>query len=336
MAGKTVVITGASAGLGRATARAFGRRGYRVGLIARGRERLETTRREILDFGGQAAWVAADVADAEAIDRAADDFEETLGPIDVWVNSAMVTVFSPITRMTPADFRRVVEVTLLGQVHGTMSALRRMRKRDRGTIVQVGSALAWRAIPLQSAYCAAKHGVRAFTDSLRSELLHDGSQIRLTMVQMPAINTPQFDWARSRMPRKLQPMPPIFQPEVPAEAIVRAAETTPRELWVGRSSIAAIIGSLFFPSYIDRLLANAGYSGQQAPEPADPQRPDNLYQPVPGPFEAHGRFDKQSQSRGVSVGQNTMERLMLGGVLALAASTVALGALQLRRRPALR
>ncbi len=334
--GKTVVITGASAGLGRAAAQAFARRGWRVGAVARGQERLQETCREVEELGGQAVWVAADVSDADALDRAAEIFEQRLGPIDVWVNSAMVTVFSPVAEMSPAEFQRVVNVTLMGQVHGTMTALKRMRRRNRGTIVQVGSALAWRAIPLQSAYCAAKHGVRAFTDSLRSELLHEGSKIRLTMVQMPAVNTPQFDWARNRMPHKVQPMPPIFQPEVAAGAIVRAAETAPRELWVGRSSITAILGNLFFPSYVDRLLAKSGFSGQQTDEPAQQNRADNLYGPVSEPFGAHGRFDRRAQSWAVTVRQNTAERFMVAGAATLLASALVLGGVQLRRRLAAR
>lgn len=332
----TVVITGASAGVGRATARAFARRGCRIGLIARGEERLEATRREVQQLGGTAEWIAADVADPEAVERAAQRFEDRLGPVDIWVNSAMATIFSPIAKITPGEFRRVLEVTLLGQVYGTMAALRRMTQRDRGTIVSVGSALAWRAIPLQSAYCAAKHGVRAFLDSLRSELIHDRSHIRVTMVQMPALNTPQFDWARSRLSGKLQPVPPIFQPEVAARAILQAADQAPRELWVGRSSIIAILGSLFLGSYIDRKLATMGYAGQQTDERADRDRPDNLYSPVRGQFAAHGRFDKRSVDRGITVSQNTAERLLMGSVLALGATALALGGIQLNRRLAAR
>ena len=327
-----VVITGASAGLGRATARAFARRGWAVGLIARGVDRLEATRREVEILGGRALWVSADVADAEAVERAADYFENRLGPIDVWINSAMVTVFSPLSAVSAAEFQRVVNVTLMGQVHGTMAALRRMRARNRGTIVQVGSALAWRAIPLQSAYCAAKHGVRGFTDSLRSELLHDGSRVRLTMVQMPALNTPQFDWARNHLRRRPQPLAPIFQPEFAAEAVVRAALEAPRELWVGRSSVTAILAGMFFPGVVDRILANTAYAGQQSGNPDDPGRPDNLQGAVAGPFRAHGRFDATAQRWGFAVGQKTMDRFMIGGLLALMMSTVALGALALRRR----
>lgn len=329
-AGTTVVITGASAGVGRATARVLARRGCRIGLIARGKERLEATRREILAAGGEADWVAADVADPQAVNAAAAHFEERLGPIAIWINSAMATVFSPLAEISATEFRRVVEVTLLGQVHGTMSALRYMRRRNRGTIVQVGSALAWRAIPLQSAYCAAKHGVRAFTDALRSELIHDRSAIRLTMVQLPALNTPQFDWGRNHLRRKPQPVPPIYQPEVAARAIVKAAERAPRELWVGGSSITAILASLFFASTIDRKLAGFGYTGQQSRDLADPAQPDNLFGPVAGDIDAHGRFDRSARSRGLSIGQDAAERLMLG-TLGLAALGIAAGSLYRRR-----
>ncbi len=330
--GAVVVITGASAGLGRAVARGFARRHCRIGLIARGEERLEATRAEVGALGGQAVWKSADVSDPEAIERAADAFEQELGSIDVWVNSAMVTVFSPFAEMTPAEFRRVIDVTLMGQVHGTMAALRRMRRRNRGTIVQVGSALAWRAIPLQSAYCAAKQGVRAFTDALRSELLHDHSRIRLTMVQMPAINTPQFDWARNRLRHRPRPVAPIFQPEAAANAVLRAADDAPRELWVGRSSIKAILGSLFLGSAIDRYLAKDGYSGQQSSQIEPTDRPDNLYAPVRGGFGARGRFDREAEASAFSIGQTTAERLLMAGGLAVAASAVTLGGLQLRRR----
>lgn len=328
----TVVITGASAGLGRATARAFAQRGCRVGLIARGEERLEATRREVEHLGGHGVWVSADVVDPDAVERAADHFEDRLGPVDVWVNSAMATIFAPVAAITPGEFRRVIDVTCLGQVYGTMTALRRMRRRDHGTIVQVGSALAWRAIPLQSAYCAAKHAVRAFTDSLRSELMHDRSRIRLTMVQMPALNTPQFDWARSRMPHRVRPVSPVFQPEVGARAILRAVDQAPRELWVGRSSLKAILGSLFLGNAIDRELATLGYRGQQSAEPAEADRSDNLFSPVHGDVEAHGRFDSESLARSFSVRQNVAERLLMGGMLALGAAGLILGGMQVRRR----
>src|SRR5919201_4695879 len=249
---EVVVITGASAGVGRATAREFARRGARVGLIARGRDGLEGARREVERLGGRALVLPLDVADHEAVERAAEAVETELGPIDVWVNNAMLSVFSPVKEMRPEEYRRVTEVTYLGYVHGTLAALRRMLPRDRGVIIQVGSALAYRGIPLQAAYCAAKHAVMGFHESLLSELLHDGSRVRVTMVQMPAMNTPQFDWVRSRLPNKAEPVPPIFQPEVGAEAVFYAAhQDGGRELLVGWPTITAVFANMFAPAYID-------------------------------------------------------------------------------------
>src|SRR6478752_1542372 len=248
---ETVVITGASAGLGRATAREFARHGARVGLLARGREGLEAASREVEELGGIAMAIPTDVADAAAVEAAAAVIEEKLGPIGIWVNNAMTSVFSPVNKMEPEEFKRVTEVTYLGVVHGTLSALKRMLPRDRGVIVQVGSALAYRGIPLQAAYCGAKHAIQGFTESLRCELLHDKSHIRLTMVQMPALNTPQFRWVKSRLPHKAQPVPPIFQPEVAAEAIVWAAYSGRREVNVGWPTTKAIVGNNFFPGYGD-------------------------------------------------------------------------------------
>lgn len=288
-AGQVVVITGASAGVGRATSIAFARQGAAIGLIARGREGLEAAARDVEAAGGRALVLPADVADAEAIEQAAAAVEEAFGPIDVWVNNAMVSVFSPVAQMEVAEFRRVTEVTYLGVVHGTLAALRRMRPRDRGAIVQVGSALAYRGIPLQSAYCAAKHAVQGFCDSLRSELLHDGSRVRLSMVQLPAMNTPQFGWVKSRLPHRGQPVPPIYQPEVAAEAIVTAAHTGARELYVGWPTAAAIVGDKLLPAVGDWYLARTGYEGQQTDEPERP-RPDNLWEPVPGDRGARGAF----------------------------------------------
>jgi NAD(P)-dependent dehydrogenase (short-subunit alcohol dehydrogenase family) len=244
----------------------------------------------------EALSISVDVANAEAVDAAAERVEHELGPVDVWVNNAMVTIFAPGRAIAPEEFRRVTEVTYLGQVHGTLAALKRMRPRNRGTIVQIGSALSYRAIPLQSAYCAAKFAVRGFTDSLRSELKHEGSRIRLTMVQLPAVNTPQFDWARSRMPNKAQPLAPIFQPEAIAREVVRAAREAPRELWIGGSTLKAIIGGVLFPDFGDRILANEGYSGQLASEPREVVRPDNLFEAPPGDPGAHGRFDGRSEA----------------------------------------
>lgn len=291
------MITGASAGVGRATARAFARRGAWVTLIARGDEGLEATRREIVALGGRALAISADVADAEGMEMAAAATEAAFGRIDIWVNNAMATVLSPVKNMTADEFRRVTEVTYLGCVHGTLAALKRMLPRDRGTIVQVGSALAYRSIPLQSAYCGAKHAMKGFTDALRSELLHDRSRVRVTMVQLPALNTPQFDWAKNRLPNKMQPVPPVFQPELAADAIVWAARHHRREVHLGRPSVQAIWADKFFPGLIDRYLAWFGYAGQQTDEPDDPNRPDNLWQPVPGDHGAHGRFDAIAQAR---------------------------------------
>ena len=289
-----VVVTGASAGVGRATAVAFAQSGYNVGLIARGRDGLDGARRDVEAAGGHALVLPADVADPDQVFGAADRIIGEWGNIDVWVNDAMATIFSPVHEITPEEFRRVTEVTYLGQVYGTMAALKHMQRRNAGTIVQVGSALSYRAIPLQSAYCGAKFAIRGFTDALRSELKHDSSGIRLTMVQLPAVNTPQFDWARNRLPKCLQPVPPIYQPEAIAREIVRAARDAPRELWIGRPALKAIIGTMLLPRLGDRILASEGYSGQMTTEPSRPDRPDNLFQPVAGDPGAHGRFDDRA------------------------------------------
>src|SRR3954468_6585578 len=273
---QVAVVTGASAGVGRATAQAFAQRGAAVGLIARGRERLEDAKAEVEALGGRAAFVQADVADAAQVDAAADELERQLGPIDVWVNNAMATVFAPVADMTPDEFRRSTEVTYLGSVWGTMAALRLMRPRDRGVIVQVGSALAYRGIPLQAPYCGAKHALQGFLESLRAELLHDQSNVRLTMVQLPAVNTPQFTWARGKLPRTPQPVPPIFQPEVAADAIVWAAHHPQREVMVGGATVKAIIGNAIAPSFADHYLARNGFDSQQTNQPAT-DRPDNLF-----------------------------------------------------------
>ncbi|HVX29838.1 MAG TPA: SDR family oxidoreductase [Nitrolancea sp.] len=291
---EVVVITGASAGVGRATAQEFARHGARIGLIARNRERLEAAKREVETLGGEALVLPLDVADASKVDDAAAQVEQAFGPIDIWVNNAMVTVFSPVKEMTAGDYRRVTEVTYLGVVNGTLAALSHMLPRNRGKIVQVGSALAYRAIPLQSAYCAAKHAIQGFTESLRSELLHDKSEVSVTMVQMPALNTPQFDWTKSRMPHRAQPVPPIFQPEVAARAIYWAAHHDRPELIVGFPSEKAIWANRFIPRMLDRYLARTGFASQQTDEPEDPSRPNNLYDSVDGDFGAHGRFDAQA------------------------------------------
>jgi NAD(P)-dependent dehydrogenase (short-subunit alcohol dehydrogenase family) len=293
---EVVVITGASAGVGRATAREFAKRGARLGLIARGPEGLEGAKREIEAAGGRALVFPADVANADQVEAAAAAVEQNLGPIDIWINDAMTSVFSPVKEMTPEEFRRVTEVTYLGFVYGTLSALKRMLPRNRGVIVQVGSALAYRGIPLQAAYCGAKHAIQGFVDSLRCELLHDGSRVRVTMVQMPALNTPQFSWVKSRLPRKPQPVPPIFQPEVAARAIYWAAHHDRPEVYVGWPTVKAIVGNKIAPRFADRVLARNGYRSQQTKIPEDPARPDNLWEPVRGDHGAHGDFDRRARA----------------------------------------
>jgi NAD(P)-dependent dehydrogenase (short-subunit alcohol dehydrogenase family) len=290
------VITGASAGVGRATAWAFAKQGARIGLLARGQVGLDAACREVQELGGKALAIKTDVADAEQVAAAAARFEQELGPIRVWVNNAMVTVFSPVKETIPEDFKRATEVTYLGAVYGTMAALKYMLPRNAGCIVQVGSALAYRSIPLQAAYCGAKHGLKGFTDSLRTELLHDGSHVHLTMVQLPALNTPQFSWSKTRLPRQPQPVPPIFQPEVAAEAIVWAASHRRREVHVGLPTIKAIWGQKFIPGLLDRYLARTGYEAQQAAAYIRPSRADNLFAPVQGDHGAHGVFDSRSRA----------------------------------------
>jgi NADP-dependent 3-hydroxy acid dehydrogenase YdfG len=319
-----VVITGASAGVGRATARRFAERGVAIALLARGKERLEATAREVEQAGGQALVVPLDVADADAVEAAAGRVEEELGPIDIWVNNAMVTVYAPIAQLNPDEFRRVTEVTYLGSVWGTMAALRRMRPRDSGTIVQVGSALAYRGIPLQAGYSGAKHALQGFLDSLRTELMHEGSRIRVTTVLLPALNTPQFSWGRTKMPREPQPVPPIFQPEVAAEAVVWAAHNPRRELYVGWPTVKTIVGDKIAPGLLDRYLARTGFDSQQVDEPVEPGRPDNLFDPVPGDFAAHGRFDREAKARSLQLWASLNRRwLGAGAVTALAGVALA-------------
>jgi NAD(P)-dependent dehydrogenase (short-subunit alcohol dehydrogenase family) len=328
--GPIVMITGASAGVGRAVALAFARRGASIGLLARGRAGLEGARRDIESAGANALMLQADVADAGQVEAAAATLEDTFGPIDIWVNNAMASVFSPVAEMTPDEFRRVTEVTYLGVVHGTLSALRRMVPRNAGVIIQVGSALAYRGIPLQSAYCAAKHAVQGFCDSLRSELLHDGSRVRVTMVQLPAMNTPQFDWVKSRLPNKAQPVPPIFQPELAADAIVWASEHDRRELYVGLPTVAAILGDKATPWLADRYLARSGFTAQQTTEPEDPARPDNLWAPVDADrdFGVHGRFGARAQRHSGQLWATEHRTLLAGAALLGAAALV--GALKRR------
>ena len=323
---RVVAITGASAGVGRATALAFAREGASVGLIARGEGRLESARRELEGVGARAVALSTDVADPEAVESAAERIEAELGPIDVWVNNAMATVFAPFSATEPDEFRRATEVTYLGSVWGTMAALRRMRARDQGVIVQVGSALAYRGIPLQAAYCGAKHALQGFLESLRTELLHDGSNVRLTMVQLPALNTPQFTWSRSKMPHEPQPVPPIFQPEVAAEAIVFAARHPRRELMVGWPTVKAIVGNAVAPSVADHYLADDGYEAQQTSEPLEQiMRPGNLFQPVAGDQGAHGPFDSQAKRYSVQL-WTTKNRRWIGLAGATTLAAVAAGA----------
>ncbi len=315
---EVVVVTGASAGVGRATVRAFAQRGARIGLLARGVDGLEAAAAEVESAGGEALVLPTDVADADAVESAAGTVERQLGPIDIWVNCAMATIFAPVHKISPDEYRRATEVSYLGFVYGTMAALKRMRPRNRGTIVQVGSALAYRSIPLQAPYCGAKHAILGFTASLRSELMHEGSDVHVTMVQMPALNTPQFDWARNKMPRRPEPVPPIFQPEVAAEAIVFAAHARRREVYVGGSTVGAIIGNKIAPGVLDRYLASAGYSGQLAHEPANPEQPDNLFAPVPGDHGARGRFDRRTHRSSVELWAVRHRGLLFGGGAALA------------------
>jgi NADP-dependent 3-hydroxy acid dehydrogenase YdfG len=295
---EVVVITGASAGVGRSTAREFAKRGASIGLIARGIDGLEGARREVEDLGGKALVLPTDVANASRVEAAAEQVERELGPIDIWVNNAMTSVFSPINQMTAEEFHRVTEVTYLGYVYGTLAALKYMLPRDRGVIVHVGSALAYRSIPLQAAYCASKHAVLGFFASLRTELIHDHSNVHTTMVQMPALNTPQFGWVRSKLPRKAQPVPPIFQPEVAAKAIYFAAHNPERrEYFVGGSTVKAILGNKIAPDFGDHFLARNGYDAQQHDGAEDPNRPDNLFAPVAGDHGAHGAFGRQASDR---------------------------------------
>jgi NAD(P)-dependent dehydrogenase (short-subunit alcohol dehydrogenase family) len=302
---KVAVVTGASAGIGRATALALAREGADLGLLSRNRERLESLAAEIAALGRRALVIPLDVADAEAVEAAATRVEAELGPIDVWVNNAMVSVFSPIAEMRADEFRRVMEVNYLGAVYGTLAALRRMSARQDGrsggSIVLVGSALAYRGIPLQSAYCASKHALEGFNDSLQSELLHERSAVRVTMVQLSAFNTPQFDWVRSRLPGKAQPLAPVFQPELAAQAIVWASRHGGRELKVGFPAWMAIWGDKLFPRLGDWYLARKAFEGQQASEPRDPQARDNLFETVPGAFGAHGRFDRIAKTHSLQL-----------------------------------
>jgi len=325
---EVVVITGASAGVGRAVARRFANAGAHIALLGRGRDGLEAARADVEAAGGRALLLPTDVAIWDQVEEAAARTEQAFGPIDVWVNNAMVSVFSPVIEMEPEEYRRVTEVTYLGSVHGTLAALRRMRPRDRGSIVQVGSALAYRGIPLQSAYCGAKHAIQGFLDSLRCELIHDRSSVKLSSVHLPAMNTPQFGWVKSRLPNKPQPVPPIYQPEIAADAIFWAAHHDKRELWVGMPTAWAILGNRIAPGLIDRYLASNGFESQQTAERDDPNRPDNLWEPVPGDHGAHGTFDDRSADWSLQAWAITHRRVTLGALLA-AGAALAMGVLSM-------
>jgi NAD(P)-dependent dehydrogenase (short-subunit alcohol dehydrogenase family) len=326
--GRIVVVTGASGGIGRAVACAFGAKGDQVGLLARGETGLDGAVGDVERAGGRALAIPTEVADYGQVEAAAEQVGETLGPIDVWVNGAFTSVFAPFTEIEPEEFKRVTEVSYLGYVYGTRVALDRMLPRNHGAIVQVGSALAYRGIPLQSAYCGAKHAIQGFTEALRCELLHEQSNVRVTMVQLPAVNTPQFDWVLSRLPRHPQPVPPIFQPEVAAKAVVHAADhPCRREYWIGGSTVGTLVANKLMPGLLDRYLARTGYEAQQTDQPADPDRPVNLWEPVDGhggrDFGAHGSFDDEAVNRSLQAWVRRRPALaaaaggLLAGLLAL-------------------
>ena len=323
------VVTGASAGVGRATARLFAARGADVALLARGRDGLDAAAKEVEAAGGRALIVPTDVADADAVGAAAARVEAELGPVDVWVNNAMTTVFSPAWKLEADECRRATEVTYLGSVYGTLAALRYMRPRDHGTIVNVGSALAYRAIPLQAAYCGAKHALRGFTDSVRTELLHEKSAVWITSVHLPALNTPQFEWCLNKLPNHPQPVPPIYQPEVAAEGIWFGAHRRRREVWVGAPTVATVLGNRVMPALLDRYLARTGVQGQQTDKPSPPDRPVDLYEPVPGDHGAHGIFDDMAKPSSAQLWATRHRR-----VLGLAGAALASGAVVLRRATA--
>lgn len=320
---QVVVVTGASGGVGRAVAHAFAKRGAHVGLLARGQQGLDDAAEEVRSLGGQALAVLTDVADADQVEAAALAVEARFGPIDVWVNDAMATVFARFVDTEPAEFKRATEVTYLGAVYGTMAALRRMTARDQGIIVQVGSALAYRAIPLQAAYCGAKFAIRGFTDSIRTELRADHSNVRITMVQLPGVNTTQFNWCRSKLPKHPMPVPPTYQPEIPAEAVYWAAQHHRRELWVGYSTLQAILGNKLAPSLADWYLAKTGIKGQQIQDmPIDGERVGNLFEPVQGKAATHGIFDDQAKTRSPQLWAATHRPAVFGALASFAGAAV--------------
>jgi NAD(P)-dependent dehydrogenase (short-subunit alcohol dehydrogenase family) len=329
---EVVVITGASAGVGRAVAQAFARHGAHIGLLARGNAGLNGAQDDVQRLGGKALVFPVDVSEWEQVDAAADAIEEAFGPISIWINNAMVSVFSPFKEMTAEEFKHVTAITYLGVVYGTRAALKRMLLRDRGTVVQVGSALAYRGVPLQSAYCGAKHAIQGFTESVRCELLHDRSHVRLTMVQLPALNTPQFSWVKSRLPNKAQPVPPIYQPEVAAKAIYYAAHHNRRELYVGMSTVIAIVGDKLASGLGDRYLAQTGYDRQQVPGQTEPVgRLNNLWEPLDrtgldamGDQGAHGAFDLRAHGHSAQLWVNTHRLLLVMLCIALVTSILVL------------
>jgi len=337
-AGQVVVVTGASGGIGRATALAFGARGAKVALLARGEEGLAGAARDVEARGGTALPIPADVADSYKVEAAAEKIEQTFGPIDVWVNVAFTSIFSEFKNITPAEYKRVTEVSYLGYVYGTMAALKRMQARDAGTIVHVGSTLAYRGIPLQTAYCGAKHAIQGFHESLRCELLHEKSNVHVTMVQMPAVNTPQFDWVLSRLPKPAQPVPPIYQPEVAAHGVLYAADHPKRrEYWVGGTTMGTLIANAIAPGLLDRYLGKTGYQAQEDDRPESPDRPVNLWEPADGPsghdYTAHGSFDDKAKPRSAQLWASQHHGVLGGTLLGLAgAAGVAATALGRRTR----
>jgi short-subunit dehydrogenase len=312
-----VVITGASGGVGRATARLFATRGAKIALLARGKDGLEGAKRDVESRGGQALAIPTDVSNFHQVEAAADQTEQAFGPITVWINNAMVSMYSPFMKMKPDEFRHIVDVTFLGQVYGTHCALQRMKNRDNGVVICVGSALAFRSIPLQSAYCASKHAIQGFTESLRSELIHEKSNLRITVVNMPALNTTQFTWTKNNMPHKARPTGTIFQPEVAADAILFAAENNRREIMVGYTTVEATMGEKVIPGLLDHYLAKAAWNGAMLPEPNDPASPNNFWEPLPGDHGSHGNFDELARSHSIQLLASKHRGTVVGG-LALA------------------
>ncbi|EIX9229380.1 TPA: SDR family oxidoreductase [Klebsiella pneumoniae] len=320
-----MVITGGTAGAGKATALRFARAGYHVAQIARDETGLQETRQACERFGIKTLAISADVVDAGALQRAAAEVETTLGAIDVWINNAMTTVLAPFRQMSEEEFRRVTEVTYLGYVNGTRAALEVMIPRDRGVIIQAGSALAWRSIPMQSAYCGAKAAIRGFTDAVRTELMHEKSHIQLTMVQLPGMNTAQFGWARNKMDQAMQPVPPVYQPEVAAEAIYSVIQRPVNELWVGKSTIQSILGQVFFPRLLDRLMVKKAWEGQFTGQPKSSDQQDDLFTPVRGNHPGHGPFNDGARRKAVTISADLPGKVAAG--VGVAVATMALRAL---------